>query len=73
MATKNPGKGRLKPHLVKTRTGIWRVMFRDEAGDVWSRLEVAFMTENSRLAKEALIWADRRNARIIANQRSYKP
>lgn len=73
MATKNPGRGRLKPHLVKTRTGIWRAMFRDEAGHIWSRLEVTFMTENSRLAKEALLWADRRNARILDSQRSPKP
>lgn len=69
MPTMNPGRGRLKPHLRKIRSGIWVRFFRDLDGHQFGGTQVSWMTANSKDAKAAAEWCANRNARIIANRK----
>lgn len=68
MPTMNPGRGKLKPHLRKTRSGIWVRFFRDRDGRQFGVAQVSWMTAHSKDAVEAAVWCAILNARTLANQ-----
>ena len=70
MPVTNPSRGRLKPHLRKTRAGRWHVFYRDRYGHEFGAAQVSFMTSRSTMAKAAQDWAANRNARIVAGCRA---
>lgn len=69
MSAFNPGRGKLKPHLRKLRSGIWAMLYRDRDGHLFGAAQVSFMTSHSKRAQAAREWAAYLNSRRLANIR----
>lgn len=66
MPVTNPGRGKLKPHLRKLRSGIWAVFYRDKYGHEVVVTQVSFMTATSGRARSARAWCIWMNAKTLS-------
>lgn len=68
MLVTDPGRGKLKPHLRKLRSGTWAVFYRDKDGHLFGVTQVSFMTSHSNAAHSARLWADSHNLHFFRNR-----